>query len=99
MAGICNLCGLPDELCICQEIAKEQQKATISVVRRRYGKMVTIVEGIEDTAIDLGQLDKILKGACASGGTVKGRTIELQGDHKKRAAKVLEQNGYQVEVR
>ena len=39
MAGICNLCGLPDELCICQEIAKEQQKATISVVRRRYGKM------------------------------------------------------------
>ncbi len=72
MAGICNLCGLPDELCICQEIAKEQQKATISVVRRRYGKMVTIVEGIEDTAIDLGQLAKILKGACASGGTVKG---------------------------
>ena len=50
--------------------------------------MVTIVEGIEDTAIDLGQLAKILKGACASGGTVKGRTIELQGDHKKKAAKV-----------
>ena len=99
MAGICNLCGLPDELCICQEIAKEQQKATISVVRRRYGKMVTIVEGINDPAIDLSQLAKILKGACASGGTVKGRTIELQGDHKKRAAKGLEQNGYQVEVR
>ena len=99
MAGICNLCGLPDELCICQEIAKEQQKATISVVRRRYGKMVTIVEGINDPAIDLSQLAKILKGACASGGTVKGRTIELQGDHKKRAAKVLEQTGYQVEVR
>ena len=85
MAGICNLCGLPDELCICQEIAKEQQKATISVVRRRYGKMVTIVEGIEDTAIDLGQLAKILKGACASGGTVKGRTIEgRQGARAER---------------
>ena len=53
MAGICNLCGLPDELCICQEIAKEQQKAIISVVRRRYGKMVTIVEGIDDVAIDI----------------------------------------------
>ena len=56
MAGICNLCGLPDELCICQEIAKEQQKATISVERRRYGKMVTIVQGIDDSAIDLGEL-------------------------------------------
>ena len=99
MAGICNLCGMPDELCICQEIAKEQQKAIISTVRRRYGKMVTMVEGIEDSAIDIGKLSKLLKSDCASGGTVKGRTIELQGDHKKRVAKVLEQNGYQVEVR
>ena len=62
MAGICNMCALPYDLCICQEIAKEQQKAVISVVRRRYGKMVTMVEGIEDTAIDIGQLAKILKG-------------------------------------
>ena len=54
------MCGLPQEVCICQEIAKEQQKAVISVVRRRYGKMVTIVEGIDDSAIDLGQLAKIL---------------------------------------
>ncbi len=61
--------------------------------------MVTIVEGIDDVAIDINKLAKILKGACAAGGTVKDRTIELQGEHKKRAAKVLEQNGYQVEVR
>ena len=99
MAGICNLCGLPEELCICQEIAKEQQTAVISTARRRYGKMVTIVDGIDDTAIDINQLAKTLKSACASGGTVKGRVIELQGEHKKSAAKVLEQNGYRVEVR
>jgi translation initiation factor 1 len=61
--------------------------------------MVTIVEGIDDTAIDINQLAKILKSACASGGTVKGRTIELQGEHKKRAAQILKKNGYQVEVR
>nr|ACF09877.1 translation initiation factor SUI1 [uncultured marine group II euryarchaeote KM3-136-D10] len=61
--------------------------------------MVTIVEGIEDTAIDINKLAKTLKSSCASGGTVKGRVIELQGDHKKRVAKVLQQNGYQVEVR
>ena len=52
MAAICKMCGLPDELCICQEIAKEQQKATISTDRRRYGKIVTKVEGIDDSAID-----------------------------------------------
>ena len=99
MAAICNVCGLPDELCICQEIAKEQQMATISTDRRRYGKIVTKVEGIEDSAIDIGELAKLLKNRCAAGGTVKGRVIELQGDHKKKAARVLEQNGYRVEVR
>ena len=99
MAGICNLCGLPDELCICQEIAKEQQKAIISTVRRRYGKMVTMVEGIDDSAIDINQLAKLLKNRCAAGGTVKGRVIELQGDHKKKAAQVLRNNGFNVEVR
>ena len=61
--------------------------------------MVTIVEGIDDTAIDLNKLAKILTGALASVGTVKGRTIELQGEHKKRAAQILKKNGYQVEVR
>ena len=33
--------------------------------------MVTMVEGIEDSAIDIGKLAKLLKSACASGGTVK----------------------------
>ena len=83
MSVICNVCGLPNELCICQEIAKEQQRAILSTDRRRYGKIVTKVEGLEDSA----------------GGTVKGRTIELQGDHKKKAAGVLKNNGYNVEVR
>ena len=99
MAAICNVCGLPDELCICQEIAKEQQRAIISTDRRRYGKLVTKVEGIDDTAIDINKLAKELKAKCAAGGTVKGRVIELQGEHKKTAASVLRKNGYNVEVR
>ena len=99
MVDIDPITGLPKDLLDFEEIAKENQKVIISTVRRRYGKMVTMVEGIEDSAIDIGKLAKLLKSACASGGTVKGRTIELQGDHKKRVAKVLEQNGYQVEVR
>ncbi len=99
MTNICNVCVLPMELCICQEIAKEQQRAVITTARRRYGKIVTIIEGIEDTAIDINKLAKTLKAKCAAGGTVKGRIIELQGEHKKKAAEVLKNNGYQVEVR
>ena len=67
MAAICNICGLPDELCICQEIAKEQQRAILSTDRRRYGKIVTKVEGIEDSAIDINnKLAKILKNQMRS---------------------------------
>ena len=54
---------------------------------------------MEDSAIDINQLAKLLKNKCAAGGTVKGRTIELQGDHKKKAAVVLKNNGFNVEVR
>ena len=99
MAAICNVCGLPDELCICQEIAKGQQRAFISTDKRRYGKIVTKVEGLDDAAIDINKLAKLLKNKCAAGGTIKGRVIELQGDHKKKAANVLRGNGYKVEVR
>lgn len=61
MAAICNICGLPDELCICQEIAKEQQRAILSTDRRRYGKIVTKVEGIEDSLLTSTNLPRFSK--------------------------------------
>ena len=36
MAEICPVCGLPKELCMCEEIAREQQSVRISVDSRRY---------------------------------------------------------------
>ena len=97
MAEICNVCGLPKELCVCEEIAREQQEINIYTVSRRYGKLVTIVEGIDSNDIDLEDLGKKLKTACASGGTVKKDRIELQGDHKRKVKKVLNEMGFNVE--
>ncbi len=99
MVDICEVCGLPKELCVCEEIAREQQEISIYTVSRRYGKLVTIVEGINSNDIDLDDLAKKLKTACASGGTVKDEKIELQGDHKRRVAKVLNEMGFNVEAR
>jgi len=99
MADICPVCGLPGELCMCEEIAREQQSVRISTDSRRYGKMVTVVEGIDGNDIDMDDLAKILKTKCAAGGTAKDGRIELQGDHKKKVKAVLEDMGFQTEVR
>ena len=87
MAAICNVCGLPDELCICQEIAKEQQKAIISTERRRYGKFVTKWRALTTQQLTSINLQETLKNKCAAGGTVKGRLIELQGITRKKLQK------------
>ncbi|OGS52461.1 MAG: protein translation factor SUI1 [Euryarchaeota archaeon RBG_13_61_15] len=97
MAGICSVCGLPEELCMCEQIAKEQQKIRILTDTRRYGKIVTVVDGIDATDIDLDDLARKLKTRCAAGGTAKEGRIELQGEHKKKVKEVLEELGFSVE--
>ena len=99
MAEICPVCGLPKELCMCEEIAREQQTVRISTDSRRYGKIVTVVEGIDENDIDMDDLAKKLKSKCAAGGTVKEGRIEPQGDHKKKVKEVLEQMGFKTDVR
>ena len=97
MAGICSVCGLPEELCMCEEIAREQQQIILQSDKRRYGKMVTIVTGIDTSDIDVDDLARTLKTRCAAGGTIKDGNIELQGDHMKKVKKVLEEIGFKVE--
>ena len=99
MAGICSVCGLPEELCMCEQIAKEQQQIRILTDTRRYGKMMTVIEGINSSEIDMDDLAKKLKTRCAAGGTYKDGRIELQGDHKKKVREVLEELGFSVDSR
>ncbi|MCX6688608.1 MAG: stress response translation initiation inhibitor YciH [Methanoregula sp.] len=97
IGGICPTCGLPKELCICEEVAKEQQRINVKVNKRRYGKEVTVIEGLDPTDIDLDVLSKFMKGKLACGGTVKGNSIELQGNHRDRVKELLSSKGYSTE--
>ncbi|MEE9116718.1 MAG: stress response translation initiation inhibitor YciH [Thermoplasmata archaeon] len=99
MVAICSTCGLPEELCMCEEIAREQQRIKIYSDKRRYGKVMTIVEGIDGSDINMDELARKLKTKCAAGGTVKDGRIELQGEHKKKVQKALEDMGFNVETR
>jgi len=89
---------LPKELCVCQEIAREQQRINIYSIKRKYGKIMTIVEGIDEKQLDIKELTKNLKSKLACGGTSKEGRIELQGKHKVRVREVLVGMGFSPEM-
>lgn len=104
--SVCVRCGLPQELCVCESIAKETQKVTIHIEQKKFSKKYTIIEGVSD--IDLDQLAKKLKAKLACGGTVKEGRIELQGaggstpaaerDHKNKVRDILVGEGFSAET-
>ncbi|MCG3216387.1 MAG: stress response translation initiation inhibitor YciH [Candidatus Heimdallarchaeota archaeon] len=88
------VCGLPKDLCVCEEIAKEEQIIRVFMEKRRYGKKYTLVAGIDPNEVDLSALAKKLKSKLACGGTYKEGRIELQGDHRYKIKKLLEDSGF-----
>jgi len=92
--NICPRCGLPLEACICKELGKSKQKIKIETVKRRFGKMVTVISGIEN---DTKEIAKKLKEEFACGGTIKNNAIELQGDHGKKVKSKLIEMGFEEE--
>ena len=46
MPGTCPKCGLPEELCMCQAIAKEEQRIKVRIDTRKWGREVTLIMGI-----------------------------------------------------
>ena len=95
MSEVCPVCGLPKELCMCAEIAKEKQTAIhVSAVKRRFGKLMTIVSGIDPKQVNIKDVARKLKEKLACGGTIKDNTIELQGDHRSKVKGVLVSLGF-----
>ncbi len=86
---VCEKCGLPQDLCVCESIAKETQKITVSIEKKKFNKKYTIVQGLDEKEIDINNVAKQLKHKLACGGTAKNHIIELQGDHKTKVREIL----------
>lgn len=98
MNEVCDKCGLPKQLCVCEAIAREEQRIKLKVIKKKFGKLTTIIEGISEKDIDLKELAKKLKGKLACGGTVKEGKIELQGDHREKVKRELIALGFSQDM-
>ncbi|AEK72870.1 stress response translation initiation inhibitor YciH [Thermococcus sp. 18S1] len=81
-----------------KEVLKEQQRIRVYIEKARYGKLKTIIEGIDEKEFDLDDIAKKLKAKLACGGTVKKGRIELQGDHRERVKKLLGDLGFSEDL-
>lgn len=67
--------------------------------KKRKGKTVTVIAGIEAGEEILEKFGTQLKSLCGTGGSVKDGEILLQGDCKTKASGFLSSKGFKVKVR
>jgi translation initiation factor 1 len=77
-------------------MAKEEEKIRVSLIKKRYGKTVTVIEGISKD-VDVKKILKELKTKLACGGTYKNKTVELQGNHRVKLKDLMVKLGFPPE--
>jgi translation initiation factor 1 len=83
--------GLDEAL---KELDKSETHLTVRVETRRWGKPVTIVQGLPKTGRSIDEVAHRLKGRLATGGTAKDGVIMLQGDHRNKIKNELVKLGF-----
>lgn len=64
----------------------------------RGGKTVSIIDGLPMDGEQLKSLLKKLKGQLGSGGSVKGNSLEIQGEHREKLLVLLEKEGLRAKI-
>ncbi len=77
-----------------KELDKSETHLVVRVEFRRWGKPMTIIQGLPETGRSLDEVAHRLKGRLATGGTAKEGVIMLQGDHRTRIKDELVKMGF-----
>lgn len=97
---LCSKCGEPVNNCQCNaHYSKAKSDGTVRVGRStkgRKGKGVSVITGLPLRTDELKALAKELKQKCGTGGTVKDRAIEIQGEHRDVLVEELKKRGFQA---
>lgn len=77
---------------------KRSDRGRVDVIRQkagRGGKTVTVLTGFKGIAArELEELARAIRKASGVGGTLKGSTIEVQGDQRDQAERILKEAGF-----
>lgn len=96
----CGRCARPRSECACPRDAAGRillpadQPLRVSREKRRSGKVMTVVRGLDPAASDATAILSRLKRQCAAGGTIADGSIEIQGDQRERVVAILREMGY-----
>lgn len=90
--------GLPLELSAWDNIAKEGQMIVVRIIKKKFGKQYTVVEGFNASELNMRDIAKKLKNRFACGGTSKKDMVELQGNHIKQIKDALVELGFAPET-
>ena len=97
---MCPDCRQPLDACRCRRTT--QAPPGDGVVRLgletkgRKGRGVTTITGIDLEQDALKKLTRHFKQQCGSGGSVKNGVIEIQGDHREKLVRLLQNDGWTV---
>ena len=99
---MCPKCGYPVSNCSCKQNEEIPDRSGTVILSRetkgRKGKGVTLISGLPLPQAELKVLAKKLKQKCGTGGTLKDRVIEIQGDHRKPLFEELSKQGFKVKI-
>lgn len=99
---MCPLCHYPTKECRCRRPDAVPKGDGFVRVRRetkgRNGKAVTVILDAPLSASDLAAFAKELRQRFSCGGSVKDRTLELQGDHRDAVVAILQARGWKTKL-
>lgn len=77
-----------------RELDKSETHLVIRMELRKWGKPMTVIQGLPKTGKSIDDIARKLKARLATGGTVKDGMVMLQGDHRNRIKDELVKLGF-----
>ena len=77
-----------------KELDKSETHLVVRMELRKWGKPMTVIQGLPKTGKSIDEVAHKLKARLATGGTVKDGLVMLQGDHRNRIKDELVKLGF-----